>query len=172
MITQVKVSQKYVNVSVAIIDDNNSGNAVDPTSAEAWFYKISQTDGSLSLDTNIDGDGKVELLKQDSVVGFYGNSINIETLLEAEYVILYKVNIGIINTISVEYFSIDLSKKEIGDIDANVALIKEIESGRWHITSNQMIIYKEDNNTELFRFDLFDKSGNPSETEVYERKKV
>lgn len=53
-----------------------------------------------------------------------------------------------------------------------VDFIKGIEGGRWKIENNQMIFYDEDNSTELARFDLFDKDGNPSEENVYERRRV
>ena len=114
MITQVKVGQKYINTSVAIT--NNDGAAFDPTSAEVWFYKISQIDGSISLDTNINGTGKVPLSKQDGQTGFYGASIDIASFLETEYIVLYKVLAESTETITVEYLSIDLSKKQIGEI--------------------------------------------------------
>lgn len=47
--------------------------------------------------------------------------------------------------------------------------IYNIEYGRWRIVSNQMIFYKEDNVTEIARFDLKDASGSPSSDTVYER---
>ena len=121
MITQVKVGHKYINVSVAIIDDD--GNAIDPVSAEASFYKISQIDGSLSLDTNIGGSGIVTLTKQNSQTGFYGASIDIVTFLETEYVVFYKILANLVSTITVEYLSIDLSKKQIGEIKTDTTSI-------------------------------------------------
>jgi hypothetical protein len=121
MITQVKVGQNYINVSVAIT--NNSGQRIDPTNAEAWFYKISQIDGSISLDTNIGGTGKVTLLKQGAQIGFYGASINISSFSETEYVILYKITADVAETITVEYLSIDLSKKQIGEIKTDTTSI-------------------------------------------------
>jgi len=121
MITQVKVGQNYINVSIAIT--NNSGQRIDPTSAEAWFYKISQVDGSISLDTNIGGTGKLTLVKQGAQIGFYGASINISSFLETEYVILYKITADLAETITVEYLSIDLSKKQIGEIKTDTTSI-------------------------------------------------
>jgi hypothetical protein len=126
MITQVKVGQNYINVSVAVT--NNSGQKIDPTNAEAWFYKISQIDGSLSLDTNIGGTGKVTLNKQDGQIGFYGASINISSFLETEYVILYKITAEVAETITVEYLSIDLSKKQIGEIKIETDKIPLIQN--------------------------------------------
>ena len=114
MITQVRVGHKYVNISVGITNDE--GVAFDPTSAEAWFYKVSQVDGSLILDTDINGTGKVSLSKQDSQTGFYGASIDISSFSETEYVVLYKVMAESAETITVEYFSIDASKFVVADV--------------------------------------------------------
>lgn len=50
--------------------------------------------------------------------------------------------------------------------------ILDIEKGRWHITGNQMIFYKPDNVTEMFRFNLFDQASAPSMNNVFERVKV
>jgi hypothetical protein len=55
---------------------------------------------------------------------------------------------------------------------ADATFLKDIEGGRWRILNNQMIFYKEDNNTEIARFNLFDSSGSPTETNVYERQRV
>jgi len=123
LITQVRVGKNFVNISVAIT--NNNGVPIDPTNAEAWLYKVSQVDGSLSLDTNINITGKVPLTKQNGQVGFYGASISTSTLLEAEYVILYKIMAELAESISVEYLSIDLSKKKIIDnLDTKISEVK------------------------------------------------
>ena len=51
---------------------------------------------------------------------------------------------------------------------------QSIESGRWKISGTQMIFYKEDNITEIMRFNLYDQSGNLTSdiSKVYERKRV
>ncbi len=51
-------------------------------------------------------------------------------------------------------------------------LIKQIETGRWRIESNQMIFYEEDNTTEIMRFDLFDEAGDPANTDIFDRQRV
>lgn len=124
MITQVKVGHKFVNISIAIVD--GEGKAVDPTSAEAWCYKVSQIDGSLNLDTNINGTGIVSLSKQDSQTGFWGASINVESFSEAEYVILYKVIFPALTSITVDSLSIDLSKKTVAEIKTDTDKIPRI----------------------------------------------
>jgi hypothetical protein len=52
-----------------------------------------------------------------------------------------------------------------------LAFIKDIEGGRWIIDdiAKQMIFYKDDNVTEIARFDLKDISGNSTSTNVFER---
>jgi len=54
----------------------------------------------------------------------------------------------------------------------NVDLIKQIETGRWKIINNQMIFYKDDNTTEILRFNLYDSNGQLTEDNVYDRRKV
>ncbi len=61
--------------------------------------------------------------------------------------------------------------KYIADIAEWTELIKNIESGGWAITGNQMIFYKPDNTTELFRVDLT-KAGVPSEVFPDKRTRV
>lgn len=54
----------------------------------------------------------------------------------------------------------------------NVNFIKDIEGGRWSIIGNQMVFYKEDNITELARFNLFDANGVPAAESVFDRQRV
>lgn len=60
----------------------------------------------------------------------------------------------------------------LGNIEAKVDRLIDIQYGRWHIVNDQMIFYKEDNTTEVARFDLFDENGNPSMDAVFDRVKV
>jgi hypothetical protein len=65
--------------------------------------------------------------------------------------------------------------EEYRDVDSSNDLIQkiyDIQFGRWKIENNQMIFYKEDNSTEVVRFDLFDESGKPSVEVVFERLRV
>lgn len=57
-------------------------------------------------------------------------------------------------------------------IESKVDRLVDIQFGRWHIIGNQMVFYKEDNATEVARFDLFDDGGNPTMDAVFERVKV
>jgi len=59
-------------------------------------------------------------------------------------------------------------------VSSSVDFSRHIGSGRWKMdkSTSQMIFYKEDNLTEIARYDLTDESGNPSTTSVFERNKV
>ena len=59
-------------------------------------------------------------------------------------------------------------KVDKSDIDD----LYEVAYGRWKIESDQLIIYKDDNTTEIARFDLKDSAGSPSMVNVFEREKT
>ena len=52
---------------------------------------------------------------------------------------------------------------------AGIGKILKIEKGKWQITGNQMIFYDADGTTPLYTFDLKDKSGIATETNVFSR---
>jgi len=54
-------------------------------------------------------------------------------------------------------------------VDEATQLLKKIETGRWQIANNQLILYDTDGVTVLRKFDLLDKKGVPTEKDVYER---
>ena len=72
---------------------------------------------------------------------------------------------------SVDSLASELSAHR-SSVEDKIELIKQVESGRWKIENNQMIFYKDDNVTELFRFNLYDRNGAPAEVNVYERRRV
>jgi len=51
-----------------------------------------------------------------------------------------------------------------------VSQVYKIETGRWRIVTNQLILYDEDGVTPLFVFNLKDKQGQPTDENVFERK--
>lgn len=57
-------------------------------------------------------------------------------------------------------------------MDERIQGIYDIQFGRWKIINNQMIFYKDDNTTEVVRFNLLDDAGNPSIDAVFERIKA
>ena len=64
------------------------------------------------------------------------------------------------------------ASNEIGQVTEDLTLLKNIEGGKWQIISNQLIIYEDDNTTEVMRFNLFDKDGNASMEDVFKRERV
>ena len=58
-----------------------------------------------------------------------------------------------------------------GSFGSGIDFLKQIEGGRWVIdeSSNQMVFYRDDNVTEVARFNLKDGTGFPSSTTVLER---
>ena len=60
---------------------------------------------------------------------------------------------------------------KLDTIEAKIDEILDIEEGNWKISNNQMIFYSRNGN-ELMRFNLFNKVGTPSETDVYSRERV
>lgn len=59
-----------------------------------------------------------------------------------------------------------------GSFGEALSFIKSVEGGKWKIENNQMLMYKEDNQTLVAKFNLFDSSGQPASTDVYERRRV
>jgi len=60
----------------------------------------------------------------------------------------------------------------LGSLGVDIDFIRDMTAGRWKIVNSQMIFYKEDNFTEVARFNLFDDGSMPSEDSVFERVKV
>lgn len=54
-------------------------------------------------------------------------------------------------------------------VQADMTIVKKVETGRWKIVGNQMIFYDDDEVTPLLTFDLKDAGGLPSMTDVFER---
>jgi len=57
-------------------------------------------------------------------------------------------------------------------LQTDVTFIKDIEGGRWRLVGTQMIFYKDDNTTEVARFNLFDENGGESASDTFERARV
>lgn len=57
----------------------------------------------------------------------------------------------------------------VSDLRDAIILIKKLQTGKWKIENNQLIMYDEDGVTPLLTFNLYDKDGQPSEINVYER---
>jgi len=60
------------------------------------------------------------------------------------------------------------------EIKMDQKMARFIHTGRWIIdeNTNQMVFYEDDNVTEIARYDLKDRDGNASITEIFERTRV
>ena len=60
------------------------------------------------------------------------------------------------------------------EIKMDQKMARFIHTGRWQIdeNNNQMIFYEDDNVTEIARYDLKDRNGSASITEIFERTRV
>lgn len=53
-------------------------------------------------------------------------------------------------------------------VQADLEIVKQVETGRWKIIGNQMLFY-DDTDSVILTFNLFDDGGLPSMTTVFER---
>lgn len=67
---------------------------------------------------------------------------------------------------------VSLTHTAVSQMSGTLNSVYDIQFGRWRIVNDQMIFYKDDNATEVVRFNLFDDSGNPTMDAVFERVKV
>lgn len=58
------------------------------------------------------------------------------------------------------------------DRGAKIDFINDTNAGKWEIINNQMVFYKEDNSTEIARFDLSDDSDNPTMENIFKRERI
>ena len=58
------------------------------------------------------------------------------------------------------------------EIQNQIFRLEKAEFGRWQIFNNQMIFYEPDGITEIAKFNLFDADGNPTSTNVFDRRPV
>jgi len=57
------------------------------------------------------------------------------------------------------------------EVKTDQKMSRIIHTGRWKVdsTTKQMVFFQEDNTTVIARYDLFDRNGNPSIDEVFDR---
>jgi hypothetical protein len=91
--------------------------------------------------------------------GLYGVQLNLSTQFSGS--IVWSIN-GNSNVYATEEVKIDQK------------MARYIHTGRWLVDEDekQMIFYQDDNSTEIARYSLFDRSGNASITELFERRLV
>lgn len=80
---------------------------------------------------------------------------------------------------AVEQYNVEENNPKVDDtfrmvtqMSGTIAQLYDISFGRWHIVGNQMVFYKEDNVTEVARFNLFDDTNTQSMDAVFQRTRV
>jgi hypothetical protein len=87
------------------------------------------------------------------------------SLPEGRYVAEYTLtDSGGLTTVLVEDIAVhDLAQQ------ADLAIVKAVETGRWQILNNTMVFYDTNGTTPLLTFDLLDLAGLPTMDAVYQR---
>ena len=117
-------------------------------------YQLFDTLGSSVL--SVRNTGVYEL---GTNTGLYGVQLDLSTQFSGS--IVWSVN-GNTNVYATEEVKIDQK------------MARYIHTGRWLVDENtkQMIFFQDDNTTEIAKYDLFDRNGNSSITELFERRLV
>ena len=80
------------------------------------------------------------------------------------YVAEYTLHDSVRTNVTVEDIAVhDLAQQ------ADLTIVRQVETGRWRIIANQMVIFADDGSTPLLTFNLFDALGAPSMDSVFQR---
>jgi hypothetical protein len=117
-------------------------------------YELFDTLGSSVLSNRNTG-----VYELGSSTGLYGVQLDLSTQFSGS--IVWSVN-GNTNVYATEEVKIDQK------------MARYIHTGRWLVdeNTNQMTFFQDDNTTEIAKYDLFDRDGNSSITELFERRLV
>ena len=117
-------------------------------------YAVYDTLGTGSISSTNSG-----IYEVGSSTGIYGVQLNLSTQFSGS--IVWSID-GNSNIYAIEEIKIDQK------------MARYIHTGRWLVDENekQMIFYQDDNSTEIARYSLFDRNGNSSITELFERRLV
>jgi hypothetical protein len=112
-----------------------------------------------TLGTQISGAANTGVYELGSSTGLYGVELNLNNRFSGS--IVWSVN-GNTRVYATEEIKMDQK------------MARFIHTGRWQIdeNTNQMIFYEDDNVTEIARYDLKDRNGSASITEIFERTRV
>ena len=112
-----------------------------------------------TLGTETTSETNTGIYELGSSTGLYGVELNLNNRFSGS--IVWSVN-GNTNVYATEEIKMDQK------------MARYIHTGRWIIDedTNQMIFYEDDNTTEIARYDLKDRDGNASITEIFERSRV
>lgn len=136
-----------------VLQTTNLGSSLGGISGSIRYSLYDTLGGEVTSATNA---GIYEL---GSSTGVYGVELNLSTQFSGS--IVWSV------TTAPSVFATEEVK-----IDQKMA--RYIHTGRWMIdeNTNEMIFYQDDNSTEIARYALFDRSGNSSIDELFERRLV
>ena len=117
-------------------------------------YQLFDTLGSSTLSSTNTG-----VYELGTNTGLYGVQLDLSTQFSGS--IVWSVD-GNTNVFATEEVKIDQK------------MARYIHTGRWVVDENtkQMIFFQDDNTTEIAKYDLFDRNGNASITELFERRLV
>lgn len=117
-------------------------------------YQLFNTLGSSVLSVRNTG-----IYELGSNTGLYGVQLDLSTQFSGS--IVWSIN-GNTNVYATEEVKIDQK------------MARHINTGRWKVDKDtkEMIFYQDDNSTEIARYGLFDKDGNSSINELFERRLV
>ena len=112
-----------------------------------------------TLGTNVLSARNTGVYELGTSTGLYGVQLNLSTQFSGS--IVWSVN-GNSNVYATEEVKIDQK------------MARYIHTGRWQVDekTNQMIFFQDDNTTEIARYALFDRNGNSSIQELFERRLV
>lgn len=87
----------------------------------------------------------------------------------AEYTLIDDTSL---TTITGEDITVGYLESNISALQSDITIIKNIETGKWAIVNNQLLLYGPDNTTLIATFNLFDSEGNPTSDSPTSRVKV
>jgi hypothetical protein len=143
------------------------------------YFPIYDGDGDLvnsaaGLDENIskDGGSLVDCTNGASEIGSSGiyalTLTPTETNADVVILLITSTTTGAKPTAMIFY----TAGQTFDDMQADIDILKQVATGRWRITGNQLIFYASDEVTPLYTFDLKDSVGSPSSTNIFERDPV
>ena len=79
------------------------------------------------------------------------------------------VGVTIAQAVSAVQIGVVCLQTDITSIQSTVDTLELVSSGRWRILNNQFIVFAADNSTPILKFNLTDSSGNPTDTNPFQR---
>jgi hypothetical protein len=155
-------------LGVFVLDEYTDGDA-----AGIYYYDF--------INADIEGvylfvvDSPTKPLKSESQEYFHLSEVNIGAVKGigvTDITDFYGVNSTDLETALDVYPNKDDWKADVSTLATGIQFLIDVAGGRWKIVGYQMIFYKDDNITEIMRFDLKDLLGNPNMTDVFERVRV